>query len=242
MQEMGMSPLDVLSAVMRSGSFTGLFATRVGIPDFGVLASNCGDGNCLDLVAKATASWGELSRFAEGRAIWKEGAEKLEAELRRDQEAGEPITSMMLKMRRGTAALLARCEQASPGFRDSLDQGVVDGTRAFLLTTWRIREMVPPTMRDERMGMRIGLLSRLPHQADLVVQSLPKIGLGGGPDAYFDVRDVGVVVAGTDEISVDLVALREAGVEGNPWAYNHPIHGALQFGSGPMCWDEIRVI
>jgi hypothetical protein len=110
------------------------------------------------------------------------------------------------------------------------------------LTAWRVRDLIPATMRDERMGMRIGLLSRLPHQADLVVEGLPKIGIGGGPDAYFEVRDVGVVVAGADEITVDLVALREAGVEGNPWAYNHPIHGALQFGRGPMSWDEIRVL
>lgn len=95
-------------------------------------------------------------------------------------------------------------------------------------------------MRDERLGLRIGLLSRLPYRADLVVQGLPKIGLGGGPDAYFEARDVGIVVAGTDEISGDLTALRYAGVPGNPWAFNHPIHGALQFGSGPICWDEIR--
>ena len=87
-----------------------------------------------------------------------------------------------------------------------------------------------------------GLLARLPYQADLVVQGLPKIGLGGGPDAYFEVRDAGVLVAGTDEIGVDLTAIRMAGVPGNPWAFNHPIHGALQFGRGPMSWEEIRVV
>ena len=90
------------------------------------------------------------------------------------------------------------------------------------------------------MGLRIGLLSRLPYQADLVVQGLPKIGIGGGPDAYFEVRDPGLLVAGTDEIGVDVTAIREAGVPGNPWAFNHPVHGALQFGRGPMCRDEVR--
>jgi hypothetical protein len=242
MQELGLSPLDVLGPVMRAGSFTGLFAARAGVRDFDRLAANCGDGRCLNLISQANRSWGALSRFAEGRAIWKEGVEKLEAELRRAEAAGEMATAVMLAMRRGTTALLARCEQASPGFRASMEQGVVDGTKAFLLTAWRVRDLIPATMRDERMGMRIGLLSRLPHQADLVVEGLPKIGIGGGPDAYFEVRDVGVVVAGADEITVDLVALREAGVEGNPWAYNHPIHGALQFGRGPMSWDEIRVL
>lgn len=86
----------------------------------------------------------------------------------------------------------------------------------------------------------IGLLSRLPHRSDLVVQGLPKIGLGGGPDAYCEVRDVGLIVAGADEVSVDLTALRHAGIPGHPWTFNHPIHGALQFGGGSMCWDEIR--
>ena len=70
----------------------------------------------------------------------------------------------------------------------------------------------------------------------------PKIGLGGGPDAYFEARDVGVMVCGTDEISVDLTATRCAGITGNPWQFNHPIHGALQFGRGPMSWDEIRTV
>jgi hypothetical protein len=39
---------------------------------------------------------------------------------------------------------------------------------------------------------------------------------------------------------VDLIALRAAGVDGNPWEYNFPIFGALQFGRGPALWDEIR--
>src|SRR5262249_40544374 len=155
--------------------------------------------------------------------IWAKAASALDAELRRDQAAGVGDIEIMAKMRRTMAAVMLEADRASPGFRKSLMQGVAEGTRAFLLTMWRMREDVPPEMRDECMGLRIGLLSRLPYQADLVVQSLPKIGLGGGPDAYFDVRDVGVMVAGTDEVSVDLTAIRCAGVTGNPWQFNHPI-------------------
>jgi hypothetical protein len=153
-----------------------------------------------------------------------------------------PEIEVMAKMRRATAVMLVEAEAAAPGFRASLWQGVADGTRAFLLTLWKMREHLPAVMRDERMGMRIGLLSRLPHQSDLVVQGLPKIGLGGGPDAYFEVNDVGIVVAGTDEVSVDVTAIRHAGVPGNPWAFNHPVHGAVQFGHGPIAYDEIRCV
>lgn len=52
----------------------------------------------------------------------------------------------------------------------------------------------------------------------------------------------GFAVAGSDEISVDLAAIRRAGIPGNPWAFNHPIHAALQFGRGPICWDQIRTV
>jgi len=63
-------------------------------------------------------------------------------------------------------------------------------------------------MRDKSMRRRIGLLSRLPRPADLVVQGAPKAGIGSVP--------------------------------GCPWEHNHPIRGALQFGRGPMSWDEIH--
>jgi hypothetical protein len=242
MKQRGESPLDVLTAVMQSGSFTGLFSARSGVRDFARLASACEDLECRSAGRQSSISWGELSRFAAGRSIWTKGASALEAELRRDQAAGVREIDLMAKMRRSTAALLTEAELAAPGFRAALWQGVADGTRAFLLTMWKMREHLPSVMRDERMGLRIGLLSRLPYQSDLVVQGLPKIGIGGGPDAYFEVRDAGIVVAGTDEISVDLTVLLEAGVPGNPWAFNHPIQGALRLGPGPMCREEIKVI
>jgi hypothetical protein len=225
---------------MQAGGFTGVLATRAGIPDFPALAARCEDAVCRSAVERSEHSWDALSGLAAGRRIWTAGAAELLAELRREQAAGAAETELMAKMRRRTAGLLAECERAAPGFRSSLWRGVADGTRAFLLTMWRLRDHVPREMRDEAIGLRIGLLSRLPYHADLVVQGLPKIGLGGGPDAYLEARDAGIVVAGTDEITVDLAALRAAGVPGNPWAYHHPVHGALQFGRGPMCWEEIR--
>jgi hypothetical protein len=240
MKQRGVSLLEVLAAGMRAGSFIGMLAVRGGVPDFARLASSCEDPLCRSAVQQGATSWSELSRYGAGHAIFAKGVSKLEAELRRDEAAGIPEIQLMAKMRRGTAALLEEADRATPGYRAALWQGVADGTRAFLLTMWKMREHLPEVMRDERMGLRIGLLSRLPHPSDLVVQGLPKIGLGGGPDAYCEVRDVGLVVAGTDEASVDLIALRHAGIPGNPWAFNHPIHGALQFGRGPMCWDEIR--
>jgi hypothetical protein len=166
----------------------------------------------------------------------------LEAELRRDLSSGVSEREVIAKMRRLTRGILEAAERRSPGFRDALWAAVAEGTRTGLLTAWKYRDLIPATMRDERMGMRIGALTQVPVHAELVVQGLPKIGLGGGPDSYETVRDVGAVVAGTDEISVDLVALRAAGVGGNPWAFNHPIFGALQFGRGPALWNEIRVV
>mgnify|MGYP001250921714 CR=1 FL=1 len=240
MRERGQSPLDVLLAVMHSASFTGLLSARAGVMDFSRLLSDCEDMDCRAAGEKSLQSWSRLMEFAAGRAIWAEGALALDKELREAKATGIPDMDIMARMRRATAELVERAERASPGFRAALVQGVGDGTRAFLLTMWRMRDLIPLAMRDASMGQRIGLLSHLPYQADLVVQGMAKIGLGGGPDAYFEVRDVGVVVAGTDEMAVDLAALRAAGVPGNPWEYNYPIGAALQFGRGPMCWEEIR--
>jgi hypothetical protein len=242
MKQRGENPLDVLSSVMRAGSFTGVLETRAGVSNFAGLASVCEDVQCRSAFEQSTASWRGLATYAAGREIWARGATAIEEELRRDQAAGVPDVQVMAAMRRRTAALVVEAERAAPGFRASLMRGVADGTRAFLLTMWKMRELIPAVMRDERLGLRIGLLTRLPCKADLVVQGLPKIGIGGGPDAYFEVRDMGIVIAGTDEISVDVAAIRLAGLAGNPWAFNHPIHGALQFGSGPIGWDQIRLL
>lgn len=242
MTQRGDSPLDALTALMRGGSFTALFEARAGIPNFAHLASASEDAQCRSAYDQSVSAWSELSRFAAARSRWAEGAAAIEADLRSEQAAGAADTRLMAEMRRRTAGLLAEAERVAPGFRASLMRAVADGTRAFYLTMWKFRDLLPAAMRDQSMGMRIGLLSRLSQRSDLVVQGLSKIGIGGGPDAYFDVRDVGVVLAGADEMSIDLTAIRLGGVPGHPWRFNYPIHGALQFGNGPICWDQIRTL
>jgi hypothetical protein len=106
----------------------------------------------------------------------------------------------------------------------------------------RLRHLVPEELRDERVGMRIGLLAQLPYRSDLVVKSQPQLGEGGGPDAYATVTDVGVIIAGTNEAATDVAAWQAAGRRENLWAVNAPLWGCLAFGRGPMHADEVEVL
>jgi hypothetical protein len=243
MNQRGESPLDVLLGVMHMSGAWGVLARRSGLH---AVKEFPGDGGAAwQARERADARWRDLQNRQElrqGWVLWEKGALKLEQKLRRALREGATEVEVMARMRARSRALLAEAESASPGFRAALWTAVDGGTRDFLVNTWNVRQLLPREMREERMGLRIGLLSRLPCQADLVVQGLPKIGLGGGPDAYDEVRDAGALVAGTDEASVDLVALQQAGLPGNPWAFHYPVHGALQFGPGPARWEEIDVI
>jgi hypothetical protein len=221
LNELGMSALDMLGVMMQLSGFNGILGVKSQVE-----------------VAESTDTWKRLS-LLKGWGHWTAQTLALQEELRSKLRNGTPETAVMAEMRRRTRSILDDADRQSPGFRDAVWAAVAEGTRSGLLATWRIRNLIPPTMRDERMGMRIGLLAQLPMQAELVVQGLPKIGIGGGPDAYETVRDVGVVVAGTNQAAVDLAALRAAAVEGNPWEYNHPLFGAVQFGGAPALWDEI---
>jgi hypothetical protein len=236
LNELGQSALEMLVMMMHLSGFNGIIGTKSGLGDLNKAAPN-------EALVKSTEMWNRLSRTADllaGWNYWVAGTFTLHSDLRDEMKAGRPETEVMAKMRRMTCGILDEADRRSPGFRKALWAAVYDGTRSGLIGTWRVRDMIPVSMRDERMGMRIGLLSQVPWQAELVVQGLPKIGIGGGPDAYETVRDVGAIVAGTDEVAVDVTALRAAGVEGNPWEYNFPIFGALQFGRGPALWDEIH--
>jgi len=64
-----------------------------------------------------------------------------------------------------------------------------DGTRAFLRIANKFRLLAPPEMRDEQMGMRIGLLTQLPTRATWC-EVAAEDGEGGGPDSYDHVKDV----------------------------------------------------
>jgi len=242
MNERGETALDLLSAMMHLSGFSGVIARRSGVHNLSELASQ--DSALGSRAVNSETMWKDFSTrmgLTAGWKSWVDGTFALEAELRQELRAGQSEVQVLAKMRRRTREILQAADRRSPGFRDALWAAVAGGTRSGLLTAWKFRSLLPATMRDERMGMRIGLLAQLPLQAELIVQGLPKIGTGGGPDAYESVRDVGIVVAGTDEVAVDLVALRSASVPGNPWAYNYPIYGALQFGRGPALWEEIKV-
>jgi hypothetical protein len=241
LNELGQSPLDLLSAMMHLSGFNGIVGTKAGVGDLRQHLPK----DAESLVAKSRDLWQRLSRagkLLEGWKHWIGATTALERELRADLKNGNDEPAVMAKMRRLTRSVLDEADRRSPGFRDALWAAVYDGTRSGLLGAWRVRSIIPSNLRDARMGMRIGVLTHLPMQAELVVQGLPKIGIGGGPDAYELVHDAGVLVAGTDEISVDLAALRAAGVPGNPWQYNWPIHGALQLGRGPALWEEIKFV
>ena len=242
MNQRGESALDLLAAMMHLSGYGGILARRSGIANLWELAAQRPQESGPLLQSRSRwDSLGRVQMLKAGWMHWEKSAWELESELRQDLRSGTPETEIMARMRVRTRAILEEADRRSPGFRAALWAAVAEGTHAGLLFAWRIRNLLPREMRDDRMGMRIGLLSHVPYQADLVVQGLPKIGIGGGPDAYERVREVGIVVAATDEISCDLVALRAAQVPGNPWAYNHPIYGALQFGRGPALWEEIRM-
>ncbi len=243
MNQRGESPLDVLLGVMHMGGAWGGMARRSGVHAVRELMGE--GGPVRQSRERAAACWEGLRQqkeFHRGWVIWEKGALELEKQLRRGLREGVTEVEVMARMRVRSRELLAEAESASPGFRAALWNAVHEGTRDFLVNTWKVRQLLPREMRDERMGLRIGLLAQLPFRSDLVVESLPKIGIGGGPDAYDEVRDAGIIAAGTDEASVDLVALERAGVPGNPWAYHFPVHGALQFGAGPARWEEIDII
>ena len=52
-------------------------------------------------------------------------------------------------------------------------------------------------------------------------------------------KDVGVLIAGTNDAATDAAAWKASGKTDNLWAANFPLHGGLVFGRGPMSMDEI---
>jgi hypothetical protein len=112
-------------------------------------------------------------------------------------------------------------------------------TKTIMAAGGTLRAFIPGGIKDDPQGARIGLLAKLPYPSDLVVLSQPKIGEGGGPDAYRHVRDAGFVVAATDEPTADAVAWQKTRPGENLWAQNYPVANALRYGMGPMAPDEI---
>jgi hypothetical protein len=150
------------------------------------------------------------------------------------------MPTVLENMRTGIREALQRADATDPGFKQAFWDTAHESTRVVLRAGWALREVLPKDIRDESIGSRIGLLSQLPYQSDLVVQSQAKIGEGGGPDAYQHVRDVGAVVVGTNEASTDATMWKLANKQGSMWSENYPAWYGLVYGVGPMHQDEIE--
>jgi hypothetical protein len=242
MDKRGVNPIDFFPLVAGGDGFASFLSQRTGIIDVVARIAALGDPQLSAQLAKATREWASLSDRKEAWASYVADTKVLAGELKRDQAVGMDQAALMDKMRWRMRAALDKADGLSPGFRQQLFDAASDGTRAFLRIAFRFRELAPPEMRDEQMGMRIGLLTQLPYQSDLVVKSQPKIGEGGGPDSYDHVTDVGVVIAGTNEAATDAAAWKAAGKTGNLWSANWPLYGSLVFGGGPMHQDEIHYL
>jgi hypothetical protein len=166
--------------------------------------------------------------------------EKLQAELNQKRDGGMPMVELMEEMRKGVRGLLDKADAASPGFKQAYWDSAHEATRVVLRAGWEVRKLLPDEIKDETIGSAIGLLSQLPYQSDLVIQTQPKIGEGGGPDAYQHVKDVGAIIAGTSEAATDALAWKLANQDGNRFNKNFPAWYGLVYGAGPMHDDEIQ--
>src|SRR5439155_3616814 len=179
------------------------------------------------LLGAVQGKWDELRGRTQAWASFSKEALALTDELKRDQKAGMPQQDIMDKMRWRTREALDRADKIAPGFRQAMWDASAQSTRFMLVAASHFRGLIPSEMKDQDNGMRIGLLTQLPYQSDRVVMTQPKIGEGGGPDAYSSVRDVGVIIAGTDEASTDVAAWKASGKSENLWSVNFPLQAGL---------------
>jgi hypothetical protein len=240
MNKRGEDGLAAFSALTQITGFAAVFASRSGLKDVLARIAGSNDDGLKRALKEVEARWNGLRESGRAWKTYAEGSAALTAELKRDRAAGMSEADIMDKMRWRTRDLLDRADREAPGFRQGLWDIVHAGTRVALTAAASFRGAIPNEIKDEQAGARIGLLTALPYQSDLVIQTQPKIGEGGGPDAYRNVRDVGVIIAGTDEASTDAVAWKRAGRTDNVWEANYPVHAALRYGRGPMHHDEIR--
>lgn len=189
--------------------------------------------------AGAEARWSALQGRKAAYGAFKGELDVLQKELNRQRESGVDSVTLMENMRIGIRGALERADAKSPGFQQEFWDTAFTSTRVAQRVGWELRGLVPKEIRDEEIGARIGLLSQLPYPSDLVVQTQPKFGEGGGPDAYQNVRDVGAVIVGTHESATDTLAWELAGKKGAMWSENNPARFGLTFGVGPMHPDEV---
>jgi hypothetical protein len=238
--KMGQSMVDTLPLLTQLGGFGAMFQHRSGLSDAVARVAASGDPALLGAMNKAKGKVEALASRGAAYVTYSKEVKALAAELKRDEAAGMPQGEVLDKMRWRTRELLDKADKASPGFRQATWDASNEATHFGMIALSHFRALIPGELKDEKMGMRIGLLTQLPYPSDLVIKSQPKMGEGGGPDAYAKVTDVGVVIAGTDEASTDAAAWKAAGKTENLWTTNHPLHAALIFGRGPMHLDEIK--
>jgi hypothetical protein len=242
MNKRGDHPLDVFKLLSQASGFMAIFQKRTGVADVIAKIEASNDPVMKQELEKVQALWDNLRGNVKAWSIFHEGTQALANELDQDRKGGSSEVALMDKMRWQTRAILEKAEKEgeAPGFKQGLWDAMHAATRVAMVAGRHFRSFVPADTRDERAGSRIGLLTALPYQSDLVIQSQAKIGLGGGPDAYHEVKDVGVVSVGTDEASVDAMSWRAAGLEDHIFGSNWPVHFAQLYGRGPMHYDEVQ--
>jgi hypothetical protein len=237
---LGQHPLEALSLISQAGGMAAVFEQRTGLKNVLEKIATSGDPALRQGLQAAEAKFEGLRGNVAAWKVYQDGAKRLQDELKRDRKSGMPEGQVFAKMRDGMRAVLEDADKVAPGFKQGLWDATHQATRVMMTAGWAFRGLIPQAMRDASVGDRIGVLTALPYRSDLVIQSQPKIGEGGGPDAYRTVKDVGVIIAATDEGTADAMAWKAAGKKENMYAENYPVHAALRYGRGPMAVDEVR--
>jgi hypothetical protein len=233
------NPIDLLPVLGTSGGFASFMAGRTGLTSIAAHLAALGNPELARLYESGISKWANLSQRGPAWTSYQRDVQALVTELKGLQRSGKTPVELADRMRWGMRAALDRADAQSPGFRQQAFDAASDATRAFLRVAWKFRELAPAPLRDAQMGMRIGLLTQLPYQSDLVVKSQPKLGEGGGPDSYDSVRDVGALIVGTNEAATDVAAWKASGHTDNLWSANHPLYASLIYGGGPMHDSEV---
>jgi Domain of unknown function (DUF362) len=231
----GNNPIDVMNMITKTQGLPALFNLRSGAPE-SALGSAPRDASWAAAEARHKALETGFPAFK----TFQSEVSKLQDDLNQKRDAGMPVVELMEKMREGVRGLLDKADATSPGFKQAYWDQAHESTRVVLRAGWEVRKLLPDEIRDETIGSAIGLLSQLPYQSDLVIQTQPKIGEGGGPDAYQHVRDVGAIIAGTSEAATDAIAWKLGNQDGNRFNKNFPAWYGLVYGAGPMHDDEIQ--
>jgi hypothetical protein len=240
--KMGNSPLGVFGLLGGIAGFNAVISQRVGVPDLLARIRSDGDQGEIDAAQKLQMRWDLLMDANAAGKHYGKATGALMAQLRADEKAGMQPVLLFEKMRLETRKILQECDNLSPEFTRRYWDTMHESTRFAMQNLARepLRQVIPAVARDEQLGSRIGLLTHLPYPSDLVVQSQAKIGVGGGPDAYREVRDVGHVAAGVNEAALDAVAWQAAQQPGNMFELNFPLLHAVRLGHGPMNIDDVR--